>query len=83
MSMLMRRRTRSRLRAAAFIVTGVIAGLFSLVLAFGVIGLGFNLLTGADRHVNLRIPVACLVCLAVSVLTGSIAKRSLERAIFD
>ncbi len=84
MSMFMRRKTRSRLRAAAFVVTGVVAGMFSIILAFGVIGLVFNLLTDGDgNHSNLRIPAACLVCLLVSVLAGSIAKRSLERAIFD
>ena len=69
MSMFVRRRSRSKIFKAAFIVTGVIAGLFSLALAFGVVGLGFSFLAeGGGNHLNLRILVACLVCLVVSVL---------------
>ncbi len=84
MSMFVRRRNRSKIFKAAFVVTGVIAGLFSLALALGVVGLGFSFLAdGGGNHLNLRILVACLVCLVVSVLAGSIAKRSFERAIFD
>ena len=84
MSLFEQPRTKPRLSKAIFVAIGVISGLCSLLLVFGVIGLGFSLLTDGDgNRGNLRLPIAWLICVVGSVLTGVIAKRSLERAIFD
>lgn len=84
MSLFEQPRAKPRLSKAIFVAIGVISGLCSLILVFGVIGLCSSLLTEGDGNSgNLRVPLAWLICVLGSVLTGVIAKRSLERAVSD